>query len=184
MQFRYKGINLFAFSDTHGLHNALHIPADTDILICAGDAVEDNLDPADYRAFIDWFRQQPGELKFFVPGNHELMFDIAPLWGKLLFENTGITLGYNTQLTYKGLNLYLLATPTVPMSDVEQAQQADILVSHYPPEYLLGNNLQSEPLSHPAYHLFGHEHADGGKRWKVGRQVRWNVSVYERLINP
>ena len=24
---RYKSINLFAFSDTHGLHNALHIPA-------------------------------------------------------------------------------------------------------------------------------------------------------------
>ena len=34
---------IFAFSDTHGSHRCLQVPEDADIIICAGDAVEDNL---------------------------------------------------------------------------------------------------------------------------------------------
>jgi predicted phosphodiesterase len=35
--------NIFDFSDTHGNHRALQVPEIVDIVICAGDAVEDNL---------------------------------------------------------------------------------------------------------------------------------------------
>lgn len=177
MQFCYKGINLFAFSDTHGFHNTLHIPADTDILICAGDAVEDNLNPEDYHDFIDWFTKQPGKLKVFVPGNHELIFDLAPLWGMTLFENTGIILGMNTHLSYGDLTIYLLAGPSIPREHLELVKQADILVSHYQPEMFL-----DEEIACPHYHIFGHEHTLGGQRWEVNKKIKCNVSKYNELI--
>lgn len=41
MKIDYKGKQLFAFSDTHGMHRKLSIPQDTDILIYAGDVVSD-----------------------------------------------------------------------------------------------------------------------------------------------
>lgn len=41
MMIRYKGFNIFAFSDTHGKHEEVQIPPDTDILICAGDVETD-----------------------------------------------------------------------------------------------------------------------------------------------
>ncbi len=34
---------IFAFSDAHGNHHRLQVPEDADIIICAGDAVEDDL---------------------------------------------------------------------------------------------------------------------------------------------
>ncbi|MGM9740794.1 MAG: hypothetical protein ACI3ZP_09350 [Candidatus Cryptobacteroides sp.] len=37
------GCKLFAFSDTHGSHRDLQVPENVDIVICAGDAVENNL---------------------------------------------------------------------------------------------------------------------------------------------
>ena len=37
MLFNYKEHRIFAFSDTHGMHNRLHIPEEADILLCAGD---------------------------------------------------------------------------------------------------------------------------------------------------
>jgi len=79
MLINYKNNKIFVFSDSHGLHKHLDIPQDTDITICLGDAVEDNLDPHDYDDFLNWFAAQPGK-KFFLPGNHELIFEIAPKW--------------------------------------------------------------------------------------------------------
>ena len=65
---------LFAFSDTHGHHRALQVPEDADIIICAGDAVEDDLKGSEYDDFISWFGSLPAKWKLFVPGNHELSF--------------------------------------------------------------------------------------------------------------
>lgn len=47
--------NIFAFSDTHCRHNELKVPENVDIVICAGDAVEDNLVGDEYDDFIEWF---------------------------------------------------------------------------------------------------------------------------------
>ena len=46
MTVNYKGHKIFAFSDTHGMYRKLEVPADADILICAGDACE-GFNPAD-----------------------------------------------------------------------------------------------------------------------------------------
>ncbi len=43
MLIQFFNHSIFAFSDTHGRHRELQVPEKTDILICAGDAVEDNL---------------------------------------------------------------------------------------------------------------------------------------------
>ena len=45
--------NIFAFSDTHGNHRKLQVPENVDIVICAGDAVEDNLVGDEYDDFIE-----------------------------------------------------------------------------------------------------------------------------------
>ena len=39
----FKNKLIFAFSDTHGHHRDLQVPEDANIIICAGDAVEDDL---------------------------------------------------------------------------------------------------------------------------------------------
>lgn len=43
MQLKFNDSSIFAFSDTHGNHRVLQVPENVDIVICAGDAVEDNL---------------------------------------------------------------------------------------------------------------------------------------------
>ena len=68
---------IFAFSDTHGRHRELQVPENVDIVICAGDAVEDNLVGDEYDDFIEWFASLPSKWKIFVPGNHELSFELG-----------------------------------------------------------------------------------------------------------
>ena len=58
---------IFAFSDTHGNHRKISVPEEADILICAGDAVEDDLKGDEYDDFIEWFAAHPAKWKFFVP---------------------------------------------------------------------------------------------------------------------
>lgn len=77
MRLDYKGKHLFAFSDTHGMHRELSIPKDTDILICAGDVVSDFQEDG-LSDFFDWFSSCPAQLRLFVPGNHEIIFDLCP----------------------------------------------------------------------------------------------------------
>ena len=69
--------NIFAFSDTHGDHRELQVPGNVDIVICAGDAVEDNLVGDEYDDFIEWYASLPCKWKIFVPGNHELSFELG-----------------------------------------------------------------------------------------------------------
>ena len=69
-----KGHKIFAFSDTHGMYRRLIVPAGTDILICAGDACE-GFNPSDLQDFFTWYAAIPAELRIFVPGNHERIFD-------------------------------------------------------------------------------------------------------------
>ena len=73
----YKGKRLFAFSDTHGRHRDLSIPQSAEILVCAGDVVSDFQENG-LEDFLDWFSSCPAKLRLFIPGNHEVIFDICP----------------------------------------------------------------------------------------------------------
>ena len=55
MIIKHNNKNIFVFSDTHGLHRDVIVPKEADIVICAGDAVEDDLKGDEYDDFIDWF---------------------------------------------------------------------------------------------------------------------------------
>ena len=46
---------ILAFADTHGNHRKLQVPEDADVVICAGDAVEDDLKGGEYDDFTEWF---------------------------------------------------------------------------------------------------------------------------------
>ena len=105
------GVKIFAFSDTHGLHRKMLVPCDADVVICAGDAVEDNLSPEDYRDFLDWFEAVPAGLRIFVP---------------------------NAVVYYRGLSFYCFAFPEMLPSVIRDAGMADVLVSHYPPDMIPG----------------------------------------------
>ena len=124
MLIRLHALNIFAFSDTHGHHRALKVPEKTDILICAGDAVEDNLKGREYDDFIDWFAAQPGKWKIFVPGNHELSFDLGQAEAIekaiMMAEDNDIVL-----VLGKGNEDYeIIGTEEIPFNDVEEVIKA------------------------------------------------------------
>ena len=52
-QLRINNLLIYAFSDTHGCHRELQVSENVDIVICAGDAVEDNLVGNEYDDFIE-----------------------------------------------------------------------------------------------------------------------------------
>lgn len=178
MRIEYKGTRIYAFSDTHGMHHKLEIPVDTDILICAGDAVEDNLAPADYTNFLDWFESQPGDLKIFVPGNHELTFDVAPKWGEILFMDRNIILGYNKYINHKGISFYCLGGMQIPDEAVDVINQSDFLVCHYPPEMLV-----SDFYINPRFLICGHDHSRSDVIGYGIDHIIYSVCKYETLIN-
>lgn len=177
MEIKINGIKIFAFSDTHGMHRKLRIPTDTDILICAGDAVEDDLDPVAYKDFLDWFEEQPGYKKIFVPGNHELSFDIAPKLAELIFLNRDILLGCNRSLIYGGLSFYMMSTPAIPLEYEDIARKADFIISHYPAEMI-----QDYESLTPEYFIHGHIHGCGGERKLIYSTLYCNCSKYDELI--
>lgn len=98
MTVNYKGHKIFAFSDTHGMYRKLEVPADADILICAGDACE-GFNPADLQDFFSWYNAIPAKLRIFVPGNHDRIFYQEPTrarnlvpGGVMYLEDGGIEL--------------------------------------------------------------------------------------------
>lgn len=169
MLINYKNNKIFVFSDTHGLHKHLDIPEDTNITICLGDVVEDNLDPHDYDNFLDWYRLQPGK-KFFLPGNHELIFEIAPKWGKQLFKSDDIKLCLDCLEVINGISFRFHASNFMHLS---LPKGVDILLTHYPPEIYeyVGEN-------RPIRHLYGHIHEREGEVYNDEYTIYSNTCCY------
>lgn len=168
MIFTYKNTRFFVFSDTHRLHKCIDIPQDIDVVICLGDAVEDNLHPQDYDHFLKWYAAQPGK-KFFLPGNHELIFEIAPKWGELLFKSNAIKLCLDTIEVVNGITLHFHYSA----DEIRLEQETDFLLTHYPPEMcdFIGD-------VRPVYHLYGHNHDTEGKIYKENGTTFCNVGCY------
>ena len=168
MIFTYKSTKFFVFSDTHRFHKCVDIPQDSDVVICLGDAVEDNLRPKDYDSFLNWFAAQPGK-KFFLPGNHELIFEIAPKWGELLFKSNAIKLCLDTVEVVNGIILHFHYSA----GEILLERETDFLLTHYPPEMcdIVGG-------IRPIYHLYGHDHDTEGKIYKEAGTTFCNVGCY------
>lgn len=177
MLIEYKNTRIFAFSDTHLMHWDLYVPDNIDVLICAGDAVEDELDPDNYSDFLNWFESFPAAKRIFVPGNHELIFSLAPKWGALIFQDRNIDLGLDNLIEYDGITFYGLANPEVSRYTVQAADGVDFLITHFPPRMIHGiRNL------HTRYHLFGHDHTMLKDPENIPETKSYNVSKYEELL--
>lgn len=134
---------IIAFSDTHGNHRRLQVPEDADIVICAGDAVEDDLKGGEYDDFIAWFGALPAKWKLFVPGNHELSFSrIRYQTVVQKFEAVGIIVLQDAVEECDGVVIGSISRDA-RIADEDIPDDTDILVTHWPPYGILDNDLGS-----------------------------------------
>ena len=181
--FQIKNLTIFAFSDTHGSHRCLQVPEDADIIICAGDAVEDNLVGDEYDDFIEWFSALPCKWKIFVPGNHELSFELGQADGIIQrMTEKGITVLEDAIEDCDGVIIGSIGH-NVMIAQEDIPKDIDILVTHYPPYGILDENLGSVEILHfvlhsqPKYHLFGHIHSTTGQKIIFGNTTCVNIAT-------
>lgn len=182
-----SGRKLFAFSDTHGNHRRLRVPEDADIIICAGDAVEDELKDREYDEFISWFGGLPTKWKIFVPGNHELSFDLNQANDIIhKFEAAGITVLQNAVEDCDGVIIGSISGNAM-IADENIPNDLDILVTHYPPYGILDEDMGSLEIlnfvlkAKPMWHLFGHIHATEGQQFQLSSIICQNISVFKAI---
>ena len=104
MLIEYKENKLFAFADTHGMYRLLFVPAETDILICAGDACE-GFNQTDLKDFFSWYSSIPAKLRIFVPGNHDRIFNTNQDRAKSMIRDNVVYLE-NDALEYDGIKFF------------------------------------------------------------------------------
>lgn len=187
----YKGKRLFAFSDTHGMHRKLSIPEGTDILICAGDVVSDFQEDG-LSDFFHWFSSCPAQLRLFVPGNHEIIFDLCPEEARRLIP-ANITLLEDSGIEYDGITFYAISSRMIQQmqwlgGECELPYNTDFLITHIPPKGILDEDTGSEILQRiilerkPKNHLFGHVHSKGGLCEEKWCTKFVNVSTIQALF--
>ena len=186
----YKGKRLLAFSDTHGMHRKLSIPKGTDILICAGDVVSD-FQENELSDFFDWFSSCLAQLRLFVPGNHEVIFDLCPEEACRLIP-TNVTLLEDCCIDYDGITFYAISSRMIQQmqwlgGECGLPYQTDFLITHIPPKGILDEDTGSEILQRtilehqPKHHLFGHIHSKGGLCEEKWSTMFGNVSTFQAL---
>lgn len=186
MHISYGSHRIFAFSDTHGMYRRLSIPADVDILICAGDACE-GFDPADLQDFFAWYTSIPAKLRIFVPGNHDRIFDQEPARAQNLVPD-GVIYLEKEGLEFDGIKFYSVPARPYLKTPVTIPADVDFLITHGPAYSYLDRDMGDRNLflaiadARPKYHIFGHVHEEGPQRKAVfGGTTFLNVSYFEEL---
>jgi len=186
MIIEYKAHKIFAFSDTHGMYRRLSIPADANILICAGDSCE-GFNPAELNDFFDWYISVPAKLRIFVPGNHDRIFNQNPIRARQLIPD-GVLYLENEGLEFNGINFYSVPARPYLKRPVTIPADVDFLITHGPAYSYLDRDLGCKQLflsvvsARPKYHIFGHVHEEGLKRKAMlGGTTFLNVSYFEEL---
>lgn len=174
---------IFAFSDTHGNHRQQQVPEDVDIVICAGDAVEDDLKGEEYDDFIEWFASLPARWKIFVPGNHELSFELGQTDEIIKrMDEKGIIVLEDAVEDCDGVVIASISGNAV-IADKDIPDDIDIVVTHYPPYGILDEEMGSVNIlnfimkAKPKYHLFGHIHSTAGQEHIFGNTICVNVAT-------
>ena len=137
MLFNYKEHRIFAFSDTHGMHNRLHIPEEADILLCAGDVVP-GFGKDGTEDFFSWLLSHPAKLYIFAAGNHELFLEdsleqtISLLPKKVVFL-------HDSSFEFDGISFGNISMRSLQSKEqnVQSATKMDFLITHIPPEGIL-----------------------------------------------
>ena len=193
MLIEYKNHKIFAFSDTHGFNHRLEIPRDADILICAGDCCKDcnKWDAIDeeQQRFFDWYARQPAKLRIYVPGNHDVIFDLNPEAASEMVPSSIVLLN-DSGIEFDGISFYGAACRPWMFTNTENhvPEGVDFLITHGPAEGHIDYGKGCQRLkkiineSKPKYHLFGHIHEEGGKTETTEATTYYNVSTYNQLI--
>ena len=175
--------SIFAFSDTHGHHRDLQVPEEAEIIICAGDVVEDDLKGSEYYDFIEWLSSLPAKWKIFVPGNHELSFDLGQAEAiEQVMATRGITVLQDAVEYCDGVIIGSISGNSI-IADSDIPHDLDILVTHMPPFGILDQDLGSLEIlnfvlkAQPKYHLFGHIHATAGQEFQLGVTICRNIAL-------
>ena len=191
MLIEYKNHKIFAFSDTHGLNNRLDIPKYADILICAGDCLkEDNMRYVDneFLKFLNWYSHQDAKLKIYVPGNHEVFFEMNPEKALQMIPSS-IVLLEDCGIEYDGISFFGAACRPWMFKGIENKvpKGVDFLITHGPAEGHLDDKTGCQVLkaiideSKPKHHIFGHIHEEGGNIESTETTTYYNVSMYNQL---
>ena len=178
-----NALEVYAFADTHGSHRKLQVSENDDIVICAGDVVEDNLLGNEYDDFIEWFASLPCKWKIFVPGNHELSFELGQA-DEIIQRMTdkGITVLEDAIEDCDGIIIGSIGH-NVMIAQEDIPKDIDILVTHYPPYGILDEGMGSTEIlnfvlhSQPKYHLFGHIHSTAGQKHIFGNTICANIAT-------
>ncbi len=182
----YRGHKVFAFSDTHGMYRRLAVPADADILICAGDACE-GFNPANLKDFFEWYGAIPAKLRIFVPGNHDRIFNTDPARARNLVSGS-IVLLESSGIEYDGIKFYSVPARPFLKEPITLPNDIDFLITHGPAYGHLDRDTGDKNLylaiagARPKYHIFGHVHEEGLQRKALlGGTTFLNVSYFEAL---
>lgn len=181
-------MNILFISDTHTYHDQIHIPINTDLIICCGDEANHQnpvFNEVESRRFFEWFSALDVEFKVFVPGNHSTAIENGLIREK---DYPGVTFLDHKLCQVGGIKIF--GSPYTPvfskgwsyMKKHHRMQQVwdsvpkcDILVTHGPPQGILdtcedrtksGRYVQVGCKSlmnkvreiRPKVHAFGHIH--------------------------
>ncbi|HET8885394.1 MAG TPA: metallophosphatase domain-containing protein [Salinimicrobium sp.] len=179
VSFQYKDKSIAALSDTHGRHRELQIP-ETDILVHCGDACN-NGDLEELFDFFEWFSKTPATHRIFVAGNHDLPFDLEPDLALNLIPHNVVYLENRCE-RIAGIDfLSLPARPWLHFLPEKDFGEIDVLLTHCPAHSGQDNDpgcpLLKNFINHaqPKYHLFGHLHEFGQRRWEEKGTVFLNI---------
>lgn len=186
MLINYQNHNIFAFSDTHGYHHRMQMPKEADIVICVGDAIEEISKEA-VSDYMSWFSSIPASLRVFVPGNHDLFFELYPNDAKKLIPKNVVWLE-NNGIEYDEIYFHSLPARPCLHSREEIPSGIDFLLTHGPTYGCLDNNKGCSFLRQVVVdgkvknHIFGHIHEWGNRSQQISDTIFYNVSIYDELL--
>jgi predicted phosphohydrolase len=183
MTIQLNNKNIFAFADTHGSHRQTVVPANTDIVVFAGDACY-NGNEAQLIDFFSWFADLPVKYKLFVPGNHDLPLDLEPDFVRNMLPDPVIYLE-DAGIEIEGIRFYALqARPYLPFEPAGLPAGIDVLITHGAPAGILDEDGTGCPLLRkqvgemkPKVHIFGHSHKDGDTATIIDGTLFANVGM-------
>jgi len=196
-------MKIWTISDLHCKYDQLKPPTDVDMVICAGDASTTRewlYNEAEYRAFLDWFKNLPIKYKVLIAGNHDTALANGLIKPKHI-KAMGITYLNDETVTIEGIKIF--GSPWTPTfgsgwgfncdrSKIYKHWElidpdTDIVITHGPPYGILDTNEKGDYCGdkslhtallkiQPKYSIFGHIHEQGGRTMEL-------VDVKTKFIN-
>lgn len=201
-------MRIVCLSDTHTLHDAVHVP-EGDVLVHAGD-FSSRGNKKEIEAFAKWFRGHAHPHKVIVAGNHDFLCERDParareILGDVTYLDTegaeieGLRFwGSPWQPWFFDWAFNLARGPELAQHWALAPSDVDVLVTHSPPMGCLDLTVGGEhvgcadlaaalPRIRPKLHVFGHIHEAAGTVVHDGGSITVNASncdVRYRPVNP